>query len=127
MGGYGGSVGARGFYQLPILQSDNGALHRAFGQTGFIGQHAQTGFDRSPVLAGGAPGKIKINEKGSRLLIMPHDIAHEDVEHVVIDWHRSVETRHGERLKGLHCYKLKTEGIHAIPINGQHFSRGKAA
>jgi hypothetical protein len=65
-----------------------------FWTTGFIGQHAQASFDRLPVLASRASGKIKINEESSRLLIVPDDIAHEDIEHVIIDWHRSLETRH---------------------------------
>ena len=80
MGGHGGAVCARGFYQLPILQLRDRSLHRAFGKAGFIGQHAQAGFDRLPVLASGTAGEIKVNQEGGRLLIMPDDIAHEHVE-----------------------------------------------
>ena len=110
---HGGPVRARGFYQLPILQLHDGTLHGAFGQAGFIGQHAQAGFDRLPVLACSAAGKIKVNQKGSRLLIMPDDIAHEHVENVIIDWNGSVEARHHRVLP-------------AIPIKGQHFLRRNA-
>ena len=100
---------AGGFYQLPVLQFRDRSLHGAFGKAGFIGQHAQAGFDRLPVLAGGAGGKIEVNQEGSRLLIVPDDIAHENVEHVIIDWNRSVKPRH-------HCV------LSAIPIKGQQFS-----
>ena len=110
---HGGPVRARGFYQLPILQLHDRTLHCAFGKAGFIGQHAQAGFDRLPVLTGGAAGKIEINQEGRRLLIMPDDIAHEHVENVIIDWNGSVEARHHRVLP-------------AIPINGQHFSRRSA-
>ena len=107
---HGGPVRARGFYQLPILQLHDRTLHCAFGKAGFIGQHADAGFDRLPVLAGGAAGKVEINQEGRRLLIMPDDVAHEHVENVIIDWNGSVEARHHRVLP-------------AVPINGQHFSR----
>ena len=63
-----------------------------------------------PVLAGGAAGKIKVNEEGRRLLVMPDDVAHEHVENVIINRNGSVKARH------LHV-------LPAIPIKGQHFSR----
>ena len=113
MGGHGGPMRPRGFYQLPILQSGDSALHRAFGQTGFIGQHPQAGFDRSPMLAGGASRKIKINEEGGRLLIVPDDIAHEHVENIIVDWNSSVKARHPRTLS-------------AIPINGHRFLDSRA-
>jgi hypothetical protein len=121
-----GAMGARGFYQLPILQLRNRTLHCALGKAGFIGQHAQTGFDRLPVLAGGAAGKMKVNEEGRRLLIMPDDIAHEYVENVIIDRDGSVEARHApkEKVKGATLLKRQ---IATIPIKGQHFSRRIAA
>lgn len=104
-----GAVRARGFHQLPIVQLRHRTLHCAFGKAGFIGQRAQAGFDRLPVLAGGAAGKIKVNEEGRRLLVVPDDIAHEHVENVIIDWHGSVKARH-------YC------DLPAIPIKGQRFS-----
>lgn len=88
---------ARRLYQLTSPQLHHRALHSALRKAGFIGQHAQTGFNRSPVLADGAAGKIEINEEGSRLLIVPDDIAHEHVKNVIIDWNGSVEARHGEK------------------------------
>lgn len=91
---HGGPVRARCFHQLPILQRQHRPLHGALGKAGFISKHAQAGFDRLPVLAGGAAGKVKVNQEGSRLLIMPDDIAHHYVENVIIDWNGSAEARH---------------------------------
>jgi hypothetical protein len=124
MRGDGGVMRTRGFQQLAMLQLYDRTLYCAFGKAGFIGQHAQTGFDRLPVLAGGAAGKIKVNEEGRRLLIMPDDIAHEYVENVIIDRNGSVEARHAR--KGKRVTLLKRQ-IATIPIKGQHFSRRIAA
>ena len=113
MGRHRSPMSARRLYQLAEVQRRKRALHGALGKAGFIGQHAQAGFDRLPVLACSAAGKIKVNQEGSRLLIMPDDIAHEHVENVIIDWNGSVEARHHRVLP-------------AIPIKGQHFLRGNA-
>ncbi len=112
MGRHRGRMSARCLHQLAEMQRSKGALHCAFGQAGFIGQHAQTGIDRSPALASGASGKIKIDEECRRLLIVSDDIAHQHIEDVIIDRHGLMEARHN-------CI------LHAIPINGQHFSQRK--
>ena len=108
MGWHGGGMSARCLHQLAEMQRGKGALDRAFGKSGFIGQHAQTGIDRSPALARGAPGKIKIDEKCRWLLIVSDDIAHQYIQNVIIDSHGLMEARHN-------CI------LDAIPINGQHF------
>ncbi len=113
MGRHRSPMSARRLYQLAEVQRRKRALHGAFGQAGFIGQHAEAGFDRLPVLAGGAAGKVEINQEGRRLLIMPDDIAHEHVENVIIDWNGSVKARHPRVLP-------------AIPIKGQYFLRRNA-
>ena len=105
-------MSARCLHQLAEMQCSEGALDCTFGQAGFIGQHAQTGIYRSPALASGASGKIKINEKRRRLLIVSDDIAHQHIEDVIIDRHGLMEARHN-------CI------LYAIPINGQHFSQRK--
>jgi hypothetical protein len=109
MGRHRGPMSARCLYQLAEVQYGKGALHGTFGKSGFIGQHAQAGIDRSPALASGAPGKIKIDEECRRLLIMSDNIAHEHIQNVIIDRHGLMEARHARILD-------------AIPINGQHFS-----
>jgi predicted enzyme related to lactoylglutathione lyase len=113
MCGHGGPMRARCFHQLTKLQLQHRALHGALRKAGSIGQHAQAGFDRLPVLAGGATGKMEIDQECRGLLIMPDDIAHEHVKNVIIDGNASVKTRHH--------YVLP-----AIPIKGQRFSRHSA-
>ncbi len=110
MGRHRGPMSARCFHQLAKLQRGKGTLHCAFGKSGFIGQHAQAGIDRSPALASGAAGKIEIDEECRRLLIVSDNIAQEHVQDVIIDRHGLMEAR-------------DTRILDAIPINGQHFSR----
>jgi len=107
-----GGMSARCLHQLAEMQGSERALHGTFGQADFFGQHAQTGIDRSPALASGSSRKIKIDQECRRLLIVSDDIAHQDIEDVIIDRHGLMEARH-------HCI------LHAIPINGQHFSHRK--
>ena len=93
-----GGMSARCLHQLAEMQRGKSALHGTFGQADFFGQHAQTGIDRSPVLASGASGKIKIDQECRRLLIVSDDIAHEYVQDVIIDRHSLVEARHNRIL-----------------------------
>lgn len=109
MGRHRSGMNARCLHQLAEMQGSESALDCAFGQTSFIGQHAQTGIDRLPALASSAPAKIKIDEECGRLLIVSHDIAHQHIQNVIIDRYGLMETRHNFIL-------------YAIPINGQHFS-----
>jgi predicted enzyme related to lactoylglutathione lyase len=105
-----GAMVARRFHQLADVQCRKAALHRAFGKSGFIGQHAQAGFDRSPALTSSAAGKKKIDEECRRFLIVSDNITHQHIKDVIIDRHGLMEARHN-------CI------LDAIPINGQHFSR----
>jgi hypothetical protein len=99
MGRNGGAMMAGRPNQLSELQRRDRALDRAFGKPGFIGKHAQAGFDRSPVLTGGAAGKKQINEKSRWLLIVADDIPHQDIEHVIVYGNGLMKTRHeGENL-----------------------------
>lgn len=107
--GHGRGVIARSLDQLANLQLDERALHRALGQSGFIGKHAQTCLDRLPALARGAAVKKQIDEKCSRLLIVADDVAHENIENVIINWNDLFRARHAVSLA-------------AIPIIGQYFS-----
>ena len=93
-----GGMSARCLHQLAEMQRGKSALHGTFGQADFFGQHAQTGIDRSPVLASGASGKIKIDQECRRFLIVSDDIAHEHIQDVIIDRHSLVEARHNRIL-----------------------------
>jgi len=94
MGRHRGSMFARCLHQLTEMQRGQGALDCTFGKASFLGQHAQASFDRFPALASGAAGKIKIDEKCRRLLIVSDDIAHQHIQNVIIDRHSLTEARH---------------------------------
>jgi len=104
-----GAMSTRCLHQLAEVQCSQGALHGAFGKSGFVGQHAQAGINRSPALASGTTGKIKIDEECRRLLIVADNITHQHIQNVIINRDGLMETRHN-------CI------LNAIPINGQHFS-----
>ena len=110
MGRHRGRMSARCLHQLAEMQRGERALDCTFGQAGFIGQHAQAGINRSPALASGTTGKIKIDEECRRLLIVADNITHQHIQNVIINRDGLMETRHN-------CI------LNAIPINGQHFSQ----
>src|SRR6266404_7598592 len=87
-------VVARRRNQFAKVQFCQGALRRALGESGFVGDHAQTCLDRLPALPRGAAIEKQINEKRGGLLIVPDDVAQENVEDVVIDWDGLAKARH---------------------------------
>lgn len=112
--GHGRDVIARRLHELAKVEFHERALHRALRKSSFIGEHAQTRFDRLPALARGAAVKKQIDEKRGRLLIVSNDIAHENIQDVIVDWHGLLKARH-------------VVSFAAIPIIGQDFSRRHAA
>src|SRR2546423_9284867 len=69
----------------------DGALRKARG----FGKRAQTGGDRLPFLARGQAEEIKVNKIGGRLTIVADDVAHQNVEDVIVDGNGLAEARHG--------------------------------
>jgi hypothetical protein len=71
--------------------------------------------------------EIKIDQESARLLIVPHQIAHQNIENVVIDWNSSVEARHPSQISdqdGIRTIDFRAPGeVRAILINGQQFLR----
>jgi hypothetical protein len=94
-----GSVVRRGDDQFASTQICDGRLHGALGEASRFCQHAQTRGDRFPFMPRGLTVKIQINQIGSRLLIVPNQITHQDVEHVIVDRNGLFEARHFERMK----------------------------
>lgn len=86
---------AGGFDQLTSAQCFQSHLHSALRQAGTVGDRAHTARDRLPVTLFRRAIKMKINKKSSRLLIMPHEIAHQNIEDVIIHWNSSAEASHG--------------------------------
>jgi uncharacterized protein YwbE len=74
-------------------------LDGALGKTGRVGKRSYTRSDRFPSLPHGLAVKIQINQIGRRLSIVPDQIAHEDIENVVVDGNDLFEARHGESEK----------------------------
>ena len=74
-------------------------MHGALGKTGRVGERAQTQGKRLPFVSHSLTIKIQINEVSSRLLIVTNHVAHQDVEHVVVDGDGFFEARHIGRMK----------------------------
>ena len=90
-----GRVSSRGSNQFAVAKFFQRGLHCALGQAGGISQHAQTCRDRFPFHAHRLAVKIEINEIRCRLTIVPDNIAHQDIDDVVVDWDCFAETRQG--------------------------------
>jgi len=58
---------------------------------------------------------MEIDEVSGWLAVVSDNVAHQDVEDVVVDRDGFAKTRHGKRMK--HERKIRK----TIPINGQHF------
>ena len=71
----------------------------AFGESGCVCDRAHTGADGAPFASSGLAIKVQINQVGGRLLIVADQIAHEHIEHVIVDRNGAFETRHRESMK----------------------------
>ena len=71
----------------------------AFGESGCVGDRAHTGADVAPFISCGLAVKVQVNHKRGRLLIVPDQIAHQHIQHVIVDGNGAFETRHKARMK----------------------------
>ena len=94
----------------------------AFGESGCVGDCAHTGANVTPFVSCGLTVQVHIDHKRCRLLIVPDQVAHQHIEHVIVDGNRSFETRHNERDEG-RSQKKEVNSSAAISINGQQFLR----
>ena len=85
---------ALGFDQFATPQQFERSLHGALRQTGFFRERTQTRRHRFPFRAGRAAVEVKINKVGGRLAIVADDVAHQNVEDVVVDGNGLAEARH---------------------------------
>ena len=97
---HGGGMIALRLDQLPAPQKIERGLHRGLRQAGFYREQAQTCRDRFPFRPGRPAVEMKINEIRGRLSIMPDDIAHQDVEDVIVDGNCFAKTRHVQKDEG---------------------------
>jgi len=96
MAGRGGGVLTSGDDQFAAVQICQADLDGAFGKAGRVGKRSQTRDDWFPFLPRGLAVKIKINQISGWLLIVPDQITHQDVEHVIVDRNGLFEARHGK-------------------------------
>ena len=92
-----GGVRSSGDDQFAPAQSFERGLDGTLGEAGGVGQCAQTSRDRFPCISRGLAVQIKINEIGRRLSIVPDDIAHQNVDDVIIDWNCFAKPWHKEK------------------------------
>ena len=95
MAGSGGGVVAAGDDQFTAAQRCKGDLDCAFGKPGRVGESSDTRADGFPFLPHRLAVKVQVNQICSGLLIVPDQIAHQDVENVVVDGNGLFEARHG--------------------------------
>jgi hypothetical protein len=73
-------------------------MHGALGKPRFIGNGAHTDADTAPFVSCGPAIKVQINDKGGWFLVVSDQIAHKDIEHVVIDGNSLSKTGHRESI-----------------------------
>jgi len=71
--------------QFAAAQGCQGDLDGAFRQARCISDRSQTRDHRSPFLPRSLAVKMQINQVSGRLLVVPGQIAHQDIENVVVD------------------------------------------
>jgi hypothetical protein len=94
-----GSMDARALDQFTPAEKFERSLDGALREARFFGERTQAGRDRFPLCARGLTVEPEINEIRGRLAIVPDDVAHQDVENVVVDRNNFAETRHAESKK----------------------------
>jgi hypothetical protein len=71
------------------------ALRQACG----ISDGSKTCGNGFPMMSHGLAVKVQINKIGSRFLVVPNQVAHQNIEHVIVNRNRLFEARHMERMK----------------------------
>ena len=91
---HGGGVITRRLDEFATAQTFECGLDGAFRQAGFFRERTQTRRDRFPSLTCRLSVEKDINEICRRLAIVPDDVAHQDIEDVIVDRNGSAKTRH---------------------------------
>ena len=71
----------------------------AFRESGCVGDCAHTGADVAPIVSCGMAVKVQVNDKSGGLLIVPDQITHQHIQHVIVDRDGAFEARHSKRMK----------------------------
>ena len=91
---HGGGVIPRRPDQLAATQQFERSLDRTFREARLIGKHSQARRDRAPSGSRSAPVEKQVDEIGRRLAIVPDNVAHQDVEDVIVDRNCFPKPRH---------------------------------
>ena len=68
-------------------------MHGAFGESCCVGDGAHTGANVAPFVSCGLAVKVQVNHKRGGFLIVADQIAHQHVEHVIVDGNGAFKTR----------------------------------
>ncbi len=71
----------------------------AFGESCCVRDGAHTGANVAPFISCGLAVKMQVNDKSGGLLIVPDQITHQHIQHVIVDGNGAFETRHSKRMK----------------------------
>src|SRR4026207_292895 len=80
-----GGVVAGSDDQFAAAQGCEGGLDGAFEKAGRAGKRSYARDDRFPFLSRGLAVKIQINQISGWLLVVPDQIAHQDIENVIVN------------------------------------------
>ncbi len=89
-----GGVFADGYNQLATAQSLQRSLDSALRETGHFGERAQTRRNRFPFVPCSLRVKTKINQISGRLSIVTSEVAHKNVDDVIVDGDFFPKARH---------------------------------
>jgi hypothetical protein len=96
MAGSGRGMIARGEDQFAATQGLKRDLYGALGKACRIAKSSYTRGNRSPFLPRGLSVKIQIDQISRWSLIVPDQIAHQDIENVIVNGNGLFEARHEE-------------------------------
>lgn len=86
-------------------------MHRAFGEAGNFRKRPQTSRYRLPLVAGGLAVKPQVDKVGGRLTIVTDDIAHENIEDIIVNRNDLLESRHvGGRTRFIPAFQQAEPG-----------------
>src|SRR3954454_22245762 len=94
-----GGVLTLGFDQLAATQQFERGLNGTFRQTRVFRQRAEAGLDGFPFHAHRLGEKMEVDEIRRGLAIVAYNVAHQNVEDIIVDRNGLAEPGHGESKK----------------------------
>jgi len=100
-----------------------GSVNGAFGKSSCVSDCADTGTDVAPSVSRSLAVEVQVNHKRSRLLIVSNQIAHQNIQNVIVDGNVLSKTRHNqkdevkrqkEKVYSSACYTDKRTAVSAL-------------